>query len=370
MRIFHLVPNLNYGGLQKVVQLLSVRQIQAGHSVTIGCWTYHTNHPEAQAELEAVGIRVVYLRRGADGGLSHGRRASLNTLKSYLGAGKADILHIHNPFGYLIYGALAARAAGRTKTVITIHAMVMFDRPKFGRRGRAEFWMAVMLADAVVSVCAEVKDFLRRRFPLPAGKLFVVDNGIDLTPFLAVPDRTPRSEIVFGAAGRMSPEKCHGLLIDAFALARRKYGNVRLRLLGGAGLEAELKQQAHDLGLDDAVEFCGFSDDVAGFLGTLDVFTLPSESEALPLSLVEAIASGLPVIATAVGGVPGIVQATGGGWLCDPNSVEALFAAMELAISATDRLERTARARHIAAERYSADRMASDYEAVYTKLLH
>ncbi len=369
MRIFHLVPNLNYGGLQKVVELLAVRQVRAGHTVTIGCWTFWTNHPEAEAELEAQGVKVVYLRRGEDGGMSHGKRASLNMLKSYLGRGNADILHAHNPFGYLIYGALATRLAGTTKSLMTAHATVMFDNRKFGRRGRLEFWISCMLMDGVVSVCDEVKTFLQKRFPLPGRKMFVVDNGIDLSHFLAVPDRISGENIVFGTAGRMSPEKGHSVLIDAFALVHKKYANARLRLLGGGGQDVKLKQQVHDLGLEDVIEFCGFGNDVPGFLGTLDVYVLPSKSEAQPLGLMEAIASGLPVVATAVGGVPKIVQSTDSGWLCEPNDAEALFGAMELAIVNRDRGELTSRARKLASELYSARRMAADYEAVYERLI-
>ena len=160
MRTFHLVLNLDYGGLQKVVQLLAVRQIQSGHSVTIGCWTYACDHPEAESELEAAGVRVVYLRRAADGGLSHGRMSSLQKLKAHQGEGNADILHVHNPFGYYIYGALAARVAGRTKTLNTIHATVMFDRPGFGRKGRAKFRIAAMLTHGLVSLCAESDAYL------------------------------------------------------------------------------------------------------------------------------------------------------------------------------------------------------------------
>ncbi len=361
---------MNYGGLQKVVQLLAERQILAGHSVTIGCWTNQGNHPEVEAELEAAGVRIVYLLRGADGRIYHGRKFSFNRLRAYLGTGKADILHIHNPFEYTIYGALAAYVSRATRTAITIHATVMFDRPKFGRKGRAQFWLAAMLSDGVVAVCDEVRVLLRRRFILPPGKMFVVDNGIDLGSFLAVPDRKQRAEIVFGTAGRMSWEKGHAALIEAFALAHRKHDNIRLRILGGGELETELREQAHRLGLDHAVEFCGFSDDVAGFLGGLDVYVLPSHSEALPLSLIEAIASGLPVVATAVGGVPSIVQKTEGGWTCEPKSAEALLAAMELAIcSRHEWTDRTRRARKLAAQLYSADRMAADYEAVYRKLL-
>ena len=340
MQIFHLVPNLNYGGLQKVVRLLALAQRQSGHSVTIGCWTNTSNHPEAERELEGAGAHIVHLRRADDGGMLSGRMPLFRILKPYLGAQKADILHVHNPFSYYLYGALAARAAGRTKIVNTIHITAMFDHPRFGRRGRTLFWTAAMLSHGLVSVCSEVDAFLRRKFHLAGVKLFVVDNGIDLAPFLAVPARKPRDEVIFGFAGRMAPEKNHRVLIEAFALARRRHSRVRLRLLGAGRLEPELKEQVRSLGLSDSVEFCGFSHDVAGFLGDLDIYVLPSDFEGLPLSLLEAIASGLPVVATAVDGVPKIVQNTNCGWLCPRNDAHALMAAMELAIASPDRGER------------------------------
>ena len=313
---------------------------------------------------------MIYLRCGPDGKLAHGKKYSLFKLKGYLGAANADILHIHNPFDYYIFGALAALIARRTKTVNTIHATVMFDHRRFGRKGRAKFRIAAMFTQALVSVCAESDSYLRKRFFLPDNKLFVVDNGIDMTAFLAVPDRNPQDEIVLGFAGRMMPEKNHRMLIEAFALARKKYSNVRLRLLGGGRLEPELREQVRSLGLEDSVEFCGFSHDVPGFLSSLDIFILPSNFEALPLCLIEAIASGIPVISTSVGGAPAIVRNTDGGWLCEPNNTEAMLSAMELAISAPDRRNRTKRARRLVAELYSAERMAADYETVYTNLLH
>ena len=369
MRIFHLVPNMNYGGLQKVVQLLAVCQVRAGHSVTIGCWTHQSNHPEAEAEMEAAGVRVVYLRRGADGEMSHGKLESIKKLMSYLGKGRADILHIHNPFGYYIYGALAGVASG-TKTINSIHTMAMFDHPRFGRKGNSLFWTSAMLTEGVISVCDEVDEYLAERFELPQTKRFVVENGIDLTKFLALPDRVRGEEIVFGFAGRMAPEKNHHVLFEAFAMARRKHSNIRLRILGGGGLEEQLKEQVRKLEMEHAIEFCGFGNDVPGFLSTLDFYILPSKFEAHPLSLIEAIASGLPVVATKVGGVPTMVKNTNCGWLCEPNSPEALLAEIEQAIASPDRSEQTTRARKLASVLYSAERMAADYESVYRRLLH
>ena len=369
MRIFHLVPNLNFGGLQKVVRLLAVSQRHSGHSVTIGCWTNASNHPEAECELDRAGVHVVHVRRAADGGMLSGRTCLLKKLRKVLLATQADILHIHNPFNYYLYGALAGRAAGRMKIVNTIHITAMFDHPRFGRRGRVLFRAAALLSDGLVSVCPEVDTFLRSRFFLPGLRRFVVDNGIDLAPFLAVPARHSRDEVVFGFAGRMAPEKNHRVLIEAFGLLRLRHSRVRLRLLGSGPLEPDLKQQVCNQGLTDSVDFCGFGHDVPGFLNGLDVYALPSDFEGLPLSLLEAIASGLPVVATAVDGVPRIVESTNSGWLCPPNNPDALMTSMEAAIACPDRRERGERSRRLVEKRFSAERMGNDYERVYEELL-
>jgi glycosyltransferase involved in cell wall biosynthesis len=227
-----------------------------------------------------------------------------------------------------------------------------------------------MLSDRVVSVCAEVEAVLRRRFVLPARKLSVVDNGVDLSRYVAVPGRDPHQEVVFGTVGRMTAVKNHRVLVEAFALARRKYAHIRLLLLGGGPLQSGLEQRVAELGLSDSVQFLGFSHDVPGFLAGLDVYVVSSNSEGLPLSLLEAIATGLPVVATEVGGVPGIVRTSDSGWLSPPNDPQALLAAMELAICSPQRRERGERARRFVAERYSASRMTADYEKLYQQLFH
>jgi glycosyltransferase involved in cell wall biosynthesis len=370
MRIFHLVPNLNFGGLQKIVRLLAVSQVQSGHSVTIGCWTNVSNHREAEDELKQAGVNIVYLRRNSDGGLSFGRMSLFNKLKAQMGARKTDILHVHNPFSYYLYGALAARAAGGTVIVNTLHATAMFSNKTSGKKYKAIFWAAAMLSDGVVSVASDMDTVLRTEFVLPRNKLFLVENGIDVGPFLALTPRSSRGEIVFGTAGRMSSEKNHRVLIDAFALLRRDHVDIRLRLLGGGNLEPALRSQVRDLGLSGAVEFCGFTHDVPAFLSGVDIYVSPSNFEAFGLGVLEAIASGAPVVATAVGGVPEIVQNTDGGWLCPPNDADALRAAMELALLSSDRRDRGERARRLVTERYSAERMTRDYEQLYRKLVH
>jgi glycosyltransferase involved in cell wall biosynthesis len=366
MRIFHLVPNMNFGGLQEIVRVLCLAQCKAGHTVTIGCWTNASNNLVAEAQLQDAGVQIVYLRRGAQGQLIGGKKYLTLKLMEYFGKGKADILHVHNPFWYYLYGGIAARAAGSTKVVETMHATVWLLGK---RKWRLVFWVGAMCTNTIVSVCAEVESVIRSEFFLPGRKFSVIENGIDLARFLAVPQRTSDHEIVIGTVGRLSREKGHNLLLAAFAQLRARHSNIRLRILGEGFLETELTKQRTELGLDGVVEFCGVSNDVPAYLSTLDLFALPSSSEAMPLSLLEAIASGLPVVATAVGNVPRMVAITESGWVCPPGNVNALAAALESAITCDELREKGERARKKVSEYYSVERMSRDYELLYLKLI-
>lgn len=366
MRIFHLVPNMNFGGLQEIVRVLCLAQRKAGHAVTIGCWTNVSNNPVAEAQLQQAGVQIVYLRRGSKGQLIGGRKYLFLKLKQYLGRDRADILHVHNPFYHYLYGGLAARAAGSTKVVQTMHATVWLEG---NRKWRLVFWIGAMCTDTIVSVCREVESVLRSRFILPGRKFAVIENGIDLGRFLAVLPRIPGNELVIGTVGRLSQEKNHRVLIAAFAQLHARQRNLRLRILGVGYLEQELRELTAKLGLDGVVEFCGSSNDVPAYLSTLDLFVLPSASEAMPLSLIEAIATGLPVVATDVGNVRRMVEITEAGWVCKPDDADALAGALESAVTFNQLREKGEHARLKVSKYYSVERMSSDYEQLYRKLL-
>ncbi len=358
---------MNFGGLQEIVRVLCLAQRNAGHTVTIGCWTNASNNPAAEAQLQDAGVQIVYLRRGAQGQLIGGKKYLTSKLMEHFGRGKADILHVHNPFMHYLYGGIAARLAGTTKVVETMHATVWLQGK---RKWKFVFWIGAMCTDSIVSVCAEVESIIRSRFFLPGRSFSVIENGIDLSRFLAVAPRTPTNEIVIGTVGRLFPEKNHDVLLAAFAQLRAGHSNIRLRILGDGYLEPKLKEQRAKRGLDGVVEFCGFSNDVPAYLSTLDLFVLSSASEAMPLSLLEAIASGLPVVATAVGNVPRMVEITESGWTCPPGDVEALAAALETAITCKELREKGERARQKVSDYYSVERMSHDYEQLYLKLIH
>ena len=362
LRVVHLVPHLNYGGVQEVVRSLALEQKARGHDVSVLCWEYPGDHPEAENILIRAGVSVQAARNESD----H-RLASLRTLRSRLGSAKIDILHIHNPFEYCFYGGVAARLRRGTKVVISLHATAMFDR--FGKKHRMFFVLGALLAHRIVSVCDEIRDVARDRFRISRRKLAVVENGIDVAPYLQLPLRTRGERVIFGSVGRISKVKNQPLLVEAFALAYQRNSSIGLHFLGGGVDEVPaLRELAVERGVGDHVDFSPFSADVAGFLSEIDVFVLPSRSEGLPLSLVEAIAAGLPVIATDVGGVRKVIETTQSGWVCASNDPQSMMEAMIASLSDEKGSQRAERARSIVSQQYVVERMTDDYERIYMAL--
>ena len=170
LRIVHLVPHLNFGGVQEVVKGLALAQKSRGHDVSILCWDYPGNDPDSEQLLGQAGIPVSAARDDTDR-----RWGSVRTLRDRLPRDPIDVLHIHNPFEYCFYGAVAARLRKGTKVVNTLHATAMFDR--FGRKHRLFFKVGAMLTHRFVPVCQEISDVVHARFGIRPSKLTVVDNG-------------------------------------------------------------------------------------------------------------------------------------------------------------------------------------------------
>jgi glycosyltransferase involved in cell wall biosynthesis len=147
---------------------------------------------------------------------------------------------------------------------------------------------------------------------------------------------------------RLVPAKGHSILIDAFARISQEAPDAELSIFGYGSLEAELSAQIARLGLEGRVRLEGRTDDSPAALAGLDVFILSSVNEGLPLVILEAMAAGLPVLSTSVGGVPEILPKESS-WLCPPGDAEALAAAMLQAARCPDLRERGETSRRAAA---------------------
>ena len=348
MRIVQLVDTLDRGGLEKMVLDLAAAQKAAGHWVSIYCLIGRGVLADAAA---AAGIPVVCFDKKP--GFSP---ATFLHVARQLRADWAGAIHTHNP-GVHHYGAVGAKLAGVRAVINTRHSPLdSKGRPYQERYFR---WVAGW-TDAVVYVSANTREALA-----PGSTAPVIPNGIPLDPFhkrQAAPGSLRPARMRFGTVGRLVPAKAHTVLLDAFAIVARQLPGAELTILGYGALEAALRKQIVALGLQARVRLEAASGDaVADGLAGFDIFVLSSVNEGLPLVILEALAAGLPIVSTRVGGVPEVAPESEVAWYCEPGKAEALAAIMLKAAASPDLATRGAAARTLAFGRFSVEQMTASY---------
>jgi sugar transferase (PEP-CTERM/EpsH1 system associated) len=233
--------------------------------------------------------------------------------------------------------------------------------------------------DKVICVSDQVRDFYRDVLRVPAAKLEVIPNAIDLEGPPAPPGARPlREEVgagaddfVFLCAARLHPQKAHPVLFEAArSVADRGGRRFKIALAGEGSLRADLEARVRALGLETVVHFLGFRSDVRALLPQADAFVLPSLYEGLPLSVLEAMAAGVPVVVTRVGGNPGIVDDGRNGLLVPAGDAPALAEAMGRIVDDA-KLARTLgeEGRRRVAERHDIERVAERTYRLFGDLL-
>jgi glycosyltransferase involved in cell wall biosynthesis len=203
-----------------------------------------------------------------------------------------------------------------------------------------------------------------RRERVRGERITVIANGIDLDRFTT---RAPRSQLrrVITVAN-LRREKGHDVLIDATVVLLRRHPDLEFRIVGGGPRRAELSALADARGVAGRVQFLGHRDDVPALLAESDLFVLPSRSEACPNAVIEAMAAGLPVVATGVGGILELIRDGTTGVLVPPDDRDALTSAVQSLIDDPSRAAALARAgRQTVVARFSFERMVSAFEALY-----
>lgn len=196
----------------------------------------------------------------------------------------------------------------------------------------------------------------------------LIPNGVDLAQYSPAPARAARRVVT--TVANLRAEKGHDVLLRAAALVGRECPDARFQLVGAGPMREALEQDAARLGVNGVVSFLGHREDVPALLHESDLFVLPSRTEAFPNGIVEAMAAGLPVVASDVGGVPELVAADRTGILVPPGDPEALAAAILRLMREPEMCARyAAEARRVIEARYSFDRMVGQFEELYTSEL-
>ena len=236
------------------------------------------------------------------------------------------------------------------------------------------------LSDRIITLSEHLKAELVYRFHIaPAGKVVVVPLGLDLAPFCRVPrDGRFRASLGIGTdtcvvacVGRLVPVKNHVLLLETARLLRESgHTDFVFLVVGGGELQASLEREAAALELSQQVRFLGWRRDLPAVYGGTDMALLTSHNEGTPVSLIEAMASGLPVVSTDVGGVRDVVQDGETGDLVTPNDARALASAIErLGADPERRRALGAAGRARAVERFTRERLLARIADLYESLL-
>jgi glycosyltransferase involved in cell wall biosynthesis len=201
---------------------------------------------------------------------------------------------------------------------------------------------------------------------LAPESIAVIPNGIDLAA--SVPrDRIPGIRTIVTVAN-LRPEKCHATLLAAAATLVRRHPDLRFLIVGDGPERRTLEALVDERGLSGHVQFLGHREDVPALLASADAFVLPSRSEAFPNAVVEAMAAGLPVVATAIGGVPELIEHDRTGLLVRVGDPDHLAAALTRLVERPEHAALLGReARHVVLQRYSFDRMVSSFEDLYLR---
>ncbi|MEW5913773.1 MAG: glycosyltransferase [Thermodesulfobacteriota bacterium] len=288
-----------------------------------------------------------------------------------------QVIHAHNQ-GAMLYAGLAGLLSGRPM-VATRHGTSRWaaDRPA-DTSYRLLSRLVGRLARVTVCVGRDSLRVAREVDRLPERRLRLIYNGVDPDLFPHGPQVREQARCELGlpagaplvlSVGRLSPEKDQAGLLRACALLRERFPELRLIILGEGGERPALTALATELGLGQALALPGNRDDVPRYLAAADVFTLSSLSEGISVSLLEAMAAGLPVVATLVGGNPEVVQDGASGLLVPARSPEALAQALGRVLSEPElaaALGQAARERVQA--HFSLRRMMQEYADIYRQL--
>ncbi len=362
LRIMHVLYSLDIGGSETVGSEIAKYMQSNGHSNMVVALEHDG---VLSAELRALGIETRAVNRAGKGMFE-----AMKDVWDIISEFKPEVIHTHHM--YTLFYTVAGAFRFRVPIVHTEHEFWTLDT----RNGKLYMPFLGRFCGAITAVNDSTRDFMRDSLKLQPRKLVTVLNGIDLKRYNA---RTSlaRSDIglkdsdkVAGIVARLDKVKNHEMLIRAWTIVVKEAPEAMLVVVGEGEEEKFLKGLVKELNLDGRVVFLGPRRDVSDILPLLDVAVLSSREEGLPMTLLEAMASELPVVATAVGGVPQLVKDGSNGLLCESGDESGMAAAIvEIFNSGKNAREMGMAGLRLVREKYSLDSSAGYYESMYLNLV-
>lgn len=372
LQVMQLVLSLVIGGTEKLVYDMVRYADRRYVSPSVCCLNELGEFGENLLE-SGYPIYALHRRPGIDWSL-------VRRISKILQQKKIDVIHAHHYTPYF-YGIMAiwycrmVRAAHVPKMVFTEHGIHYPYRKK--RKRLLVNPLLCRLADELVTIAQHTKSNLAKYENYPKKKMGIIYNGIDLSAFSepihviakkASLEIAPESQIV-GMVARLDPVKNHGMLLRAFQKVASRFPDSRLLIVGDGPMRSDLESLAKTLEISKQVHFLGSRQDIPELLKIMDIFVLSSFSEGMSITLLEAMAAGVPVVATDVGGNREVVAEGKNGFLVPNDDMEVL--SQRLALLLRDQQVRSAMGkagRQRAEAHFSLEHTVTRYTRLYYKV--
>lgn len=381
IKILRLIARLNVGGPAIHVSLLTQKLSHPDYESTLVCGTIDPDEGDMQYYAEERGVHPILIPEL--GRSLHPVRDLITIFRVYrlMRRLKPDIVHTHTAKAGFV-GRIAAWLAGVPVIVHTFHGHVFhgYFSPLLTRVFLMLERFTARISTAVITLSEDLRRDLAETYRITRkGKITVLPLGLDLDGFAAMPRRSgnfrqqigvPESAPLIGIVGRLVPVKNHALFLEAAARLHASRPDARFAIIGDGELRANLEAQVDGLGLREVVIFTGWLRDLAPVYSDLDVLVISSVNEGTPVSVIEALSGGCPVVATAVGGLRDLLENGALGTLVADGDAAALSTAIDTVVAdPASHLAIADQARSRMLARYGIDRLVQDLDELYRALL-
>ncbi|MFN8530832.1 MAG: glycosyltransferase family 4 protein [Anaerolineae bacterium] len=380
IRILRIIARLNIGGPAIHVTLLTEKLSAPAYESILMCGSisdeegdmsyYAAQHGVTPRLIAELGREINPLRDVT----------TIWRLYREIKAIKPDIVHTHTAKAGFA-GRIAAKLAGVPVIVHTFHGHTFrgYFSPTVTRVFIQLERFAARLCDTVITLTEGLRSELADEFRITRrSHITVLPLGLDLKRFAETPRKPgtfraqfniPADVPLVGLVGRLVPVKNHALFVEAAAKVKQQIPNAHFVLVGDGELRAAVEAQIRELGLQDSMQITGWIENTAPIYGDLDLLAISSVNEGTPVTVIEALSAGCPVVATQVGGIPDMLDQGAFGKLVPSGDADALAAAIVDTLRQPPTAEQTSQAQAVMLDRYGIDRLVRDMDSLYRGLL-
>ncbi len=354
MKIVQVIPSFGMGGAETMCENLVYELKKAGHEVIV--LSLYDEQTAITRRIEDAGIDLRYLhKKGGPDFSMYGK------LREVFRGENPDVVHTHLGAAKYVF-PVASRL--KIKVVHTVHNVAAKEAPKSARIFNRFFFRRRKAIPVALS--EKVRQTILQEYKMSEKDVPIVLNGIDIGKCIPKNDYSESGNFRILHIGRFFAQKNHEGLLQAFRQFHDKCCDSELYLIGDGEKREEAEAYVKDNRMESCVHFLGLQGNVYKYLHETDIFALPSLYEGIPMTIIEAMGTGLPIVATAVGGVPDMLSDDCA--LLVPVEADAIAAAFEKYYSDANLRESHGRAALRRADAFSASAMAQKYIAIYEEV--